>query len=82
MIVEANDFDDDDDDNNNKQKLPDAFVGNGASVIRPLLRSNQEKDANKYFTYITMDGQKNMDFTSGGWTIKFPPGGGGKSKIG
>jgi len=80
VVVEA------DDDLPNK-KFPDAFVGRGASVIRARGEhdgaeddagsnsNNENKNVRFYFTYITMQGSKTIEFSPGGWTLRFPPGG-------
>jgi hypothetical protein len=49
----------------------DDVVGRGASVIRPMY--GDEDDRKKYYSYITMQGQRSMELSSGGWTLEFPP---------
>lgn len=78
VVVEA------EDDVKNK-KSPDAFVGRGASVIRARGEDDIDADEesgndsktrnNNNFKYITMQGSKRIEFTPGGWTLQFPPGG-------
>mmetsp|Transcript_17383 Transcript_17383/g.19656 ORF Transcript_17383/g.19656 Transcript_17383/m.19656 type:complete len:444 (-) Transcript_17383:134-1465(-) len=80
VMVEA------DDDINNK-KYPDAFIGRGASVIRPYT-NNEEENVGKNddhvmdsinndnnFEYVTMKGTRRIELSPGGWTVNFPPGG-------
>ena len=72
VVVEA------DDDLSNK-KTPDTFVGRGASIIRAReSRDNVDgssRDNQQDFQYITMQGSKTIEFSPGGWTLQFPPGG-------
>lgn len=78
MVVEA------EDDVNNK-KFPDAFIGRGASMIRARDENDEDdtdcddyvgdKKKNGYFRYITMEGSRQIEFSPGGWTLQFPPGG-------
>lgn len=75
VVVEA------EDDANNK-KSPDAFIGRGASVIRARNANDDDNDGGddvrkktQYFTYSSMEGQRSMEFSPGGWTLRFPPGG-------
>jgi hypothetical protein len=53
----------------NKNEM-DPFIGPGASSLVPQTTG----------TYISLKGEQTLQLSTGGWTLEFPPGGGGKNK--
>jgi hypothetical protein len=60
------------------QDRTDLVVGRGSSVIRPIYSlppsSDEIKlDFSKHFSYITLQGQRTVKISPGGWVLEFPP---------